>query len=129
MSKTNTLNLAFLGCGFATKLHSKTLRALKVPVNRFYASRDKSNAEAFNTKYQGSGIYESYDAAIAAKNIDVVFIATPPVTHLELTLKALKAGKQVIVEKPPFLKSIDVDTVKKEQEKAGKQVFVAENYF
>ncbi len=122
------LNLAFLGCGFATRLHSKTLAGFR-EVRRYYASRDQNKAIEYNRRFKGRGYFDSYDAAINASNIDVVLIATPPAQHLELTLKALHAGKHVIVEKPPFLKAADFVAVRKAQQEAGPRVFIAENYF
>jgi len=124
----DTLNLAFLGCGKATQIHSKTLAGFK-KIQLYYASRDKNKAESFNRKFSGHGIFESYETAIQAENIDVVLIATPPKQHLDLTLKTLGSGKHVIVEKPPFLNSSDFKLVDKARKKAERRVFVAENYF
>ncbi|HEX9654658.1 MAG TPA: Gfo/Idh/MocA family oxidoreductase, partial [bacterium] len=123
------LNLAFLGCGFATKLHSKTLAKLGNEVRRFYASRDASKAAEYNRKFGGNGTFASYDAAIRSQEIDIVLVATPPVQHLEQVLHSLQAGKHVIVEKPPFLRASDFGAVRKAAKDAGKKVFVAENYF
>jgi len=124
----DTINLAFLGCGKATRIHSKTLAGFE-KIQLYYASSDKNKAKNFNQKFSGHGVFESYMAAIQAKNIDVVLVATPPKQHLELTLKALEAGKHVIVEKPPFLKSSDFKLVEKARKKADRRVFIAENYF
>lgn len=129
MSDGKRIQLAFLGCGFATHLHSKTLSGFRDKVCCHYASRERSKAEAYNQKYGGSGFFESYEAAWQADNVDAVLVATPPAQHLEQTLAALRAGKHVLVEKPPFLKSRDFDKVLKEQQKSGKQVLVCENYF
>ena len=123
------IHLAFLGCGFATRLHSKTLKSLKADVRCFYASRDQQKAMVFNHEFNGSGHFASYDAAIHDARIDVVLVATPPVSHLELTLQALRAGKHVIVEKPPFLQAADFATIRQVQKETGRRVFVAENYF
>ncbi|MFQ6115522.1 MAG: Gfo/Idh/MocA family protein, partial [bacterium] len=122
--KDKTLNLAFLGCGFATRLHSKTLSGLNDKVRRYYASRNKEKAIAYCRKYKGHGYFESYNAAINDPNIDVVLVATPPVQHLDLTLQALRAGKHVIVEKPPFLHSTDFEIVREVQEEVGRRVLV-----
>jgi len=123
------LNLAFLGCGFATRLHSKTLIKFGNDVRRFYASRDANKSAEYNRKFSGNGTFASYEAAIQSKEIDLVMVATPPAQHLEQTLQALKAGKHVIVEKPPFLHASDFAVVRKAAKEAGKRVFVAENYF
>lgn len=126
---TAQFNLAFLGCGFATRLHSKTLSGFKRDFQRYYASRDGEKAAAYNRKYRGSDYFDSYDAAIADDKIEVVLIATPPTYHLDLTLEAMRAGKHVIVEKPAFLRTADFADIRQAQVETGRYVFVAENYF
>jgi UDP-N-acetylglucosamine 3-dehydrogenase len=123
-----TVRLAFLGCGFATRLHSRTLRRFP-KVERFYASRALSRAREYARRYRGVGQFGSYESAIDDPGIDVVLVATPPGSHLDLTTRALDAGKHVIVEKPPFLRSADFAEVERRAREAGRRVFVAENYF
>jgi UDP-N-acetylglucosamine 3-dehydrogenase len=125
---SDPIKLVFLGCGLATEIHSKTLRSFN-DVRRYYASRDEAKSKSYNEKFKGHGYFGSYDDAIHAPDIDVVLVATPPVSHLDLALKALKAGKHVIVEKPPFLKSSDFDIVEKACQENDSQLMVAENYF
>ena len=124
-----SLHIAFLGCGYATRLHSKTLSGFKPRVHCFYASRDRKKAESYSSQFNGAGAFGSYEAAIESDVIDAVFVATPPMNHLELTLAALDAGKHVIVEKPPFLNSTDLEMVRAKARQVGRRVFVAENYF
>jgi predicted dehydrogenase len=122
------LNVVFLGCGAITAAHSRTLRRMGAPVRCFYASRSPDRAAAFERRLGGGGSYGSYAAALADGRMDVAFVATPPPFHLELTLQALRSGKHVIVEKPPFLRSADFDLVEAAQAESGKRAFVAENY-
>lgn len=122
------INIAFLGCGFATKNHSKTLKKFK-NVRRFYASRSEEKAKEYQQKFKGAGHFGSYDAAINSPEINTIFVATPPDSHLELTLQAMRAGKHVIVEKPPFFKSSDFDIITNLQKETQTQVMIAENYF
>lgn len=69
-------------------------------------------AKALNLKW-----YDSIDALLKDKDIDAVFVATNNQTHAEIALKAMKAGKHVIVEKPAATKAADakkmVDFAKK----------------
>ena len=44
--------------------------------------------------------YGGYDALIASDRIDAVYIALPNDQHADFTIRALKAGKHVMVEKP-----------------------------
>jgi predicted dehydrogenase len=123
------IHLAFLGCGFATQLHSKTLANFKPDVRCYYASRNRKKAMALNGEYHGQGFFDSYEAAINSPHIEVVLVATPPASHLDLTLQALRAGKNVIVEKPPFLRSSDFGVIRQTQTETGRRVYIAENYF
>jgi predicted dehydrogenase len=121
------LRLAFLGCGFITRVHSRHLRSLKADVVTSYASRDKARAEAFCRRYRGTTAYSSYSAAIADPNIDAIVVAVPPRFHLDLTLQALAAGKHVLVEKPAYLRLADYRAAIDARNKAGRVVCVGEN--
>ena len=92
------LRIVFLGCGFITGVHSRHLRRLRHLFLPGYASRDRGKAEAFARQYGGHGVYGDYASAIADPSVDAVVVAVPPKWHLELTLQALAAGKQVLVE-------------------------------
>lgn len=63
-------------------------------------SRDLSSAEAFAVGYQVPQAYGSYEAVLAAADIDAVYVALPNVMHHEWTIRALRAGKHVLCEKP-----------------------------
>ncbi|MDR0787174.1 MAG: Gfo/Idh/MocA family oxidoreductase [Gemmatimonadota bacterium] len=122
------LGVALLGCGFASRLHGRTLK--KLPgVDRFFASRDASRASEYARRFGGAGSFGDYQAAIEDPRVDVVLLATPPASHAELAEAAFAAGKHVIVEKPPFLSVAEFDRVAGAAERAGRRMFVAENYF
>jgi UDP-N-acetylglucosamine 3-dehydrogenase len=122
------LNLVFLGCGRITATHARTLAGFRDRVRCFYASRERARAMDFERRFGGAGSFGSYEAALADGWIDMALVATPPASHLELTLQALRHGKDVIVEKPAFLLSSDFDAVSEAQHSTGKRVLVAENY-
>jgi len=121
------VRVAFLGCGFITRVHSRNLRALGHDVLRSYASRDAAKADAFCRKFQGIRSYPSYQAAIEDPAIDAVVVAVPPRFHRELTEQALAAGKHVLVEKPAFLRLDDYRAVVEARDRAKRVVIVGEN--
>ncbi len=121
------LRLAFLGCGFITRVHSRNLKALAGEVTCGYASRDAEKSEAFCREFSGACTYADYDAAINDPAIDAVVIAVPPKFHLDLTLQALAAGKHVLVEKPAYLRMADYEIVREAKNRAGRVVLVGEN--
>jgi len=121
------LRLAFLGCGFITRVHSRQLRSLRGDIACAYASRDGDKAAAFSRRYGGVAHYASYDAAIADDDVDAVVVAVPPRWHLDLSTRALAAGKHVLVEKPAFLQLQDYEAVARARDSAGRVVLVGEN--
>ena len=121
------LRIAFLGCGFITRVHSRNLRRLGRQIVPSYASRDAAKAEAFRRQYRGAASYGQYRAAIADPAVDAVVVAVPPALHLDLTLEALAAGKHVLVEKPAFPRMADFHAVAAARDTAGRVVIVGEN--
>lgn len=121
------LRLAFLGCGFITRVHSRNLKALGGEIVSSYASRDAARADAYCRQHGGRRGYADYATAIADPDVDAVVVAVPPRFHLELTLQALEAGKHVLVEKPAFLRIQDYRRVIEARDRAGRVVLVGEN--
>ena len=62
-------------------------------------SRTKEKAEAFAGKY-GAEVCDSFEEAVCRDDVDGVYIATPHTSHLDYSVRALKAGKAVLCEKP-----------------------------
>jgi predicted dehydrogenase len=121
------VRLAFLGCGFITRVHSRNLRHLRSEIVCSYASRDAARAAEYCRAHRGAGTFADYDRAIEDPAIDAVVIAVPPRFHLDLALRALASGKHVLVEKPAFLTMADYRTVLAARDRAGRTVLVGEN--
>jgi predicted dehydrogenase len=121
------VRIAFLGCGFITRVHSRHLKALGGIVVPSYASRDGAKAEAFSAQYGGACSYGDYAAAIADPKVDAVVVAVPPYLHQDLTLQALAAGKHVLVEKPAFPSMDGYRSVLEARNRARRVVLIGEN--
>ena len=123
------MRLCFLGCGRVADAHSRTLRRLRPAVTCSYASRSIDKARALAAKHGGARAFGSYGEALASPDVDVIAVVTPPLSHLEWTLAALDAGKDVILEKPPVLRSSDFDAIEHASAARKRLVYVAENYY
>ncbi len=121
------LRLAFLGCGFITRVHSSHLKHFRDEIQCSYASRDGSKADEYCRRFAGAGHYPTYEAAIEDPAVDAVVVAVPPSLHLDLTLRALAAGKHVLVEKPAFPRMDDYRTVLEARDRVRRVVLVGEN--
>lgn len=75
-------------------------------------------------------VYADPAALLAAADLDVVSIATPPSTHARLSIDALRAGINVLVEKPmaPSVEECDA-MLAAERESGGLLSVVAQNRF
>lgn len=65
---------------------------------------------------------------LLASNIDAVVIATPARTHYPLAMKALKAGKHVMTEKPFTTKASDALELINEADRQGLTIMVGHTY-
>jgi len=89
-----------LGTGWIAAQFARDLQRVPGAVLAGVASRSVENAQQFAQQFQNCQAYGSYPALVNAPDIDVVYVATPPVRHYEDCLLALNAGKPVLCEKP-----------------------------
>jgi predicted dehydrogenase len=64
------------------------------------ASRDAGRAAAFADKHGLARSFASYEELLASDEVDAVYVALPVSMHTEWTVRALRAGKHVLCEKP-----------------------------
>jgi predicted dehydrogenase/aryl-alcohol dehydrogenase-like predicted oxidoreductase len=76
--------------------------------------------------FPGARILNGYDTLVADPDIDAVYISTPHTSHAEWAIKAVRAGKHVLVEKPMALSAFDAQSIFHEATKSG--VFAGEAY-
>ena len=78
-------------------------------------------------KANGIHTYDSLDAILADKDVDIVVCATPNDSHKEIVIRSLEAGKNVVCEKPVALSLEDFDDMCAAAKKSGKLFTVHQN--
>lgn len=75
------------------------------------ASRDLDKARSFANEYGAPNAFGSYEELFTSDAVDVIYIATPHTTHAELSIAAMKAGKNVLCEKPVGVNKGEVEAM------------------
>lgn len=95
-----TLAWGIIGAGRIAKVfargvaHSKTGKIVAI------GSRTQEKADEFGKEMDVPCRYGSYEALLADKDVQAVYIATPHPSHAEWAIKAAEAGKHILCEKP-----------------------------
>jgi predicted dehydrogenase len=84
------------------------------------ASRSESTARDFAREHNIPRAHGSYEALLADPEIDVIYNPLPNHLHAEWTIKALRAGKHVLCEKPFALTLPEVDAMIAASKETGK---------
>jgi len=94
------LKVAVVGCGNVAGAHLKNMKAS--PHFEVVGVADVVEASAQRrVKEFGIGRCTTrYQDLLADKDVEAVFVLTPPVSHAEVSIAALRAGKHVFCEKP-----------------------------
>ena len=114
------LNWGLLSTARINRALIKPLRASKRTRLLGVASRSLSSAEAYAREWRIPRAYGSYDDLLADPEIDVVYNPLPNHLHAEWTMKALRAGKHVLCEKPLALTLQEVDSLIAASQETGR---------
>ncbi len=72
----------------------------------------------------GIATYEKLDDMLADPNLDMIDVCLPPGAHAAATIAALKAGKNVLCEKPISLTAQDADAMMQAAKDSGKLLMI-----
>ena len=97
---TNNLRCGVVGAGFWGTEHVKTISAHPDAEVRWLVDRREDLLADAKGKYPVQNISPDLNDMLQDKGLDLVIIATPPWTHFPIAMEAIKAGKNVLVEKP-----------------------------
>src|SRR5262245_55862316 len=108
----DTIRWGIIGCGDVTEVKSgpgfqKAEGSALVAVMRRDAARAKDYAQRHNVPRW----YTNADEVIADPEVDAVYVATPTSSHKEHVLRAARAGKPVLVEKPMGMSAAECESM------------------
>ena len=104
------LGFGIIGCGMIANFHATAIR--EIAGARMIGATDvvKESRSAFAEKY-AIRAFDTAEELLASPEVDVVCICTPTGYHAALAIKAAKAGKHIVAEKPMALNLKEADEV------------------
>jgi predicted dehydrogenase len=108
---------AIVGCGMISRFHAMAINDLKRGRLVAVSSRSKKNARRVGEEF-GVDWTTDYRELLARDDVHIVTICTPSGAHKQYALKATRAGKHVIVEKPLEISLDRCDAIISECKKA-----------
>ncbi len=146
------VTVGVVGAGRACELHAYGYHRSNIPVRlKTVMARRQEQLDDAVKRFGFEKTTTSFDEMLADKEIDVIDICTPPYLHKDEIIRALRAGKHVICEKPltgyfgvtgdpePIGEMVskkymyeqlleDLDELREEVKSSGKRFMYAENF-
>lgn len=115
-----------IGCGAVTEMKSgpafqKIAGSSLVAVMR----RDAEKARDYARRHGVPRWYDDAQALIDDAEVNAIYVATPPSTHMDYAMCSIAAGKPVYVEKPLAMDAAQCESIIAAGQAAGVPVFVA----
>jgi predicted dehydrogenase len=124
-----TLGVGLVGVGWVAAQHLQAFQ--HNPHARIVAlcTRDETRArrrlKAAGIDLAGVRFTRRYDDLLGASDIDIVSIATPNHLHADQTVRAARAGKHLLLEKPTGLDAAELVRVRRAVKAAGVRTIVS----
>ena len=120
---TNHVRWGILGAAkFAREHMGPAINGSRGGVLSAIASSSAAKAAPFEEIAPGIRVFDSYDALLAAPEIDAIYIPLPNALHVEWTEKAAAAGKHVLCEKPIAMDRDGISRLIEARERSGKLI-------
>jgi UDP-N-acetyl-2-amino-2-deoxyglucuronate dehydrogenase len=116
------LKFAIIGCGRIASRHADIINGIGSLEAVCDVKEDR--AEALASKYSARHYTRIEELLKAEKGIDVVSICTPNALHAQQTIHSLRAGMNVLCEKPMALSVKECEAMIKAADKSRKNLFI-----
>lgn len=122
----STINWGIIGCGDVTEVKSGPA-FYKVNGSKVIAAMRRNAAKAadYAKRHNIGKWYDDGSKLINDPDINAIYIATPPSSHITYAIESLKKGHNVYVEKPVTLNAAEAKQLAEAVKQSGKKLSVA----
>jgi predicted dehydrogenase len=135
MGAKKKLGIGLVGCGFMGRAHSNAFGQVGKffelefePLLTAACARNAASAEAFARNWGFASFETDWRKLLSRADIDLIDIASPNDTHVEIAIAAAEAGKMVMCEKPLGRNAAESEKMVAAVESAGAPNMVWYNY-
>lgn len=120
------VGVGLVGSQFISSIHAESLKTVSEAEVIAVMSPTKGNAKKFAAKHGIPHHFTNLDEMLAMEEIDMIVIGAPNSLHCEIALKAARAGKHMVVEKPLCMNLAEADLMIDACKKANIKLMYAE---
>jgi predicted dehydrogenase len=119
------LNIGIIGTGMIAEKHIQSLQLIKEAKISWLADLDTKLLKRVLKKYRIPKGTNDYHQILEDKQVQAVYICTPPATHFRIFTECLLAGKHILLEKPASINEKDLQGMISLAEKYPEQVILS----
>ena len=120
--------VGLVGAGYIADWHAQGLRSVENVELVAVCDRALAKAQTMAAKFDVAQVYGSLEGMLAAEKLDAVHILVPPDFHFEAARMALKAGVNVLLEKPMCERAADCEALVRLAAERGLRLGVGHNF-
>lgn len=120
----DSVGIGIIGTGFARTTQLPALRACEGARVLAIASGRRENAERVAREFDIPEVADNWRGVVERDDVDLVSIASPPVTHAEIAIAALEAGKAVLCEKPMAMNAEETEAMRRKARESGRLALI-----
>jgi predicted dehydrogenase len=125
MDISRSIGFAVVGCGLIGRRRAATLPAGSL---RYAYDRERSRADELAKVHQGCTATDKLETIIADQEVTAVIVSTVNSALAPITLAAVQAGKDVLVEKPGAIETQELEAIESAAQRTGSLVRIGYNH-
>ena len=127
LSEPAPVRIGVLGYGAIGHEHNQAIAHVDGLVLSAVCDQNRARIDAARTLAPDIAAFDDGEDLLASDAIDLIIVSTPPSSHAEWALRAIAAGKHVVVEKPFCLTTTEADEMVAAADAADRVLAVYQN--
>lgn len=125
MTVMSSFKVGIIGCGALGRTHAECIKELEHMETVAYCDVHRPSAQKLLEQFGGKLATTDVEDLLGDTEIEVIYVTTQHDTHADLCIRAMQAGKHVLVEKPMAMTVEDCVRIGETVKATGRKLFTA----